>query len=306
MHDLYSIYRKVKFQVEKIMKSETDARGNFRPYPNPPKMSDVEIISLSISAECLGIDSENLLFSKIKKDYSEHFPNLVHRTRYNKRKMLLREYILYCADVWSEEMEDGDKVFVVDSMPVPICKRVRIPRSTACRKESDTKKAARGYDSSIGNYFLGYRLHLIVSSSGVYQHCTLLPANRHDVVFLKELERTHLSDCVLIGDKAYDSHPLQLELFEGWGIILSSPMRTFSNRKRKPGKYPFKRKIQRKRIETVFSQYCDDFMMKRNYAKTFAGLEARIYSKIAGMTFKQYWNFLNGNKISRTKHALAA
>ena len=29
-----------------------------------------EIKSLSITSECLGIDSENLLFAKIKKDYS--------------------------------------------------------------------------------------------------------------------------------------------------------------------------------------------------------------------------------------------
>ena len=53
-------------------------------------MSDLEIITLSITSECLGIDSENLLWCKIKKDYSKYFPNLIHRTRYNARRKTLR------------------------------------------------------------------------------------------------------------------------------------------------------------------------------------------------------------------------
>ena len=59
-------------------------------------------------------------------------------------------------------------------------------------------------------------------------------------------------------------------------------------------------------IETNFSQYCDQMMIKRNYAKSTIGLFTRVYSKVAAITFKQFWNNLNGNKISRTKHALAA
>lgn len=35
----------------------------------------------------------------------------------------------------------------------------------------------------------------------------------------------------------------------------------------------------RKRIETLFSQLCDHFMIRRNYAKTFNGFKTRILSK---------------------------
>ena len=120
---------------------------------------------------------------------------------------------------------------------------------------------------------------------------------------LKELEHTHLANCVLIGDKAYRSNPLQLKLFEHFQIELSSPFRI---NQKDFKKYPYQRKITRKRIETCFSQYCDDFNLKRNYAKSFRGVNTRISAKISAMTFKQYWNFLNGNKISHTKHSLAA
>ncbi|MDV7400599.1 IS982 family transposase, partial [Arthrospira platensis SPKY1] len=56
-------------------------------------------------------------------------------------------------------------------------------------------------------------------------------------------------------------------------------------------------RLKRKSIEVVFSQYCDEFQLRQNYAKRFEGFEIRIISKIAAKTFKQYWNFLNGRKL---------
>ena len=73
--------------------------ANVRFYPHKPKMSDVGIVSLAITRECLGIDSENLLYSKLKKDYASKFENLIHRTRYNARRKRLEQWIIYCAGV---------------------------------------------------------------------------------------------------------------------------------------------------------------------------------------------------------------
>ena len=69
--------------------------------------------------------------------------------------------------------------------------------------------------------------------------------------------------------------------------------------------YPFVFKKCRKRIETIFSQLCDQFMLKRNYAKSFVGLATRVISKIAGLTILQYINKLNNKPINNIKHALA-
>lgn len=49
----------------------------------------------------------------------------------------------------------------------------------------------------------------------------------------------------------------------------------------------------RKRIETLFSQLCDQFMIRRNYAKSFDGFKNRILSKIMALTFIQLINKLN-------------
>jgi len=70
--------------VEKFFINDLNEQGNFKYYRNPPKMSDKQIIALSLSSGSLGIDSENYFLSKLKTDYSNYFPD-VHITRYNIR-----------------------------------------------------------------------------------------------------------------------------------------------------------------------------------------------------------------------------
>jgi hypothetical protein len=57
-----------------------NADGNYYYYPRKPKLSDCEVIALSILGETIGIDSENYLFGKLKSDYLKDFSNLIDRT----------------------------------------------------------------------------------------------------------------------------------------------------------------------------------------------------------------------------------
>ncbi len=79
MHDLKAIYMKIWKQVKIALKEQLIFGDNIHKYPNPPKLSDVEIISLAITAECLAIDSENLLWSKIKSDYPKKYEHIYLR-----------------------------------------------------------------------------------------------------------------------------------------------------------------------------------------------------------------------------------
>ena len=55
-------------------------------------------------------------------------------------------------------------------------------------------------------------------------------------------------------------------------------------------KQPYVFRKSRKRIETIFSQLCDQFMIRRNYAKSFDGFKTRILAKITAMTIIQFIN----------------
>jgi len=98
-----------------------------------------------------------------------------------------------------------------------------------------------------------------------------------------------MSDCVLFGDRGYLSTTLQLDLFETANIKLETPMRINQIGYKKQ---PYISRKSKKRIETLFSQLCDQFMIRRNYSKSFKGLKTRILAKIIALTLIQFINKL--------------
>ena len=111
-----------------------------------------------------------------------------------------------------------------------------------------------------------------------------------------------MKNATLIGDKGYLSKQIQIDLFEHCHVKLQTPCRT--NQQQQQAWHPVFRKC-RKRIETLFSQLCDQMMLKRNYAKTLNGLNTRLITKIAAVTLLQYLNFQTDKPLNHLKHALA-
>ena len=85
----------------------------------------------------------------------------------------------------------------------------------------------------------------------------------------------------MVGGRVYLSAAIQLNLFETYKIKLNIPMRNNQNNYKKQS-YVFRKK--RKTIETLFSQLCDQFMIRRNYAKYFEGFKTRVLPKITSLT----------------------
>ena len=127
------------------------------------------------------------------------------------------------------------------------------------------------------------------------------PANVHDINYMKDI-KFEFHDCSIFGDRAYISAELKQDLFSSVGIKLEVPYR-LNMKDWKPTFKPFAK--ARKRIETNFSQLCDQFMIFRNYAKQTAGLFTRIIGKISAFTVLQYINYINERPIGRVKYALS-
>ena len=107
--------------------------------------------------------------------------------------------------------------------------------------------------------------------------------------------KNDLSSCVLIGDKGYLSADYQIDLFTSSQIKLEVPMRVNQHDYQKQ---PYLFRKTRKPIETLFSQLCDQFMIRRNYAKSFDGYKNRILSKITSLTVIQMINKLLNRNIN--------
>lgn len=181
MHNLYARFVKILKICKKIGKDLVNKDGNIPRRGVVPKFSDLEVLSLSMTSESLGIDSEAYLFS-ILKGYKKEFPNLISRRQYNDRRKFTRNLCETIRKRMADSIDGGEDYFCIDSKPIEVC------------------RVARG------------------------KRCTM-------------------------------------------------------------GKNDFAK--ARKRIETDFSQLCDQFMIIRNYAKDTIGLFTRIIGKISAKTIKE-------------------
>jgi len=276
MNNLKANYERILGVLRKISKE------NLLPYQRrQPKMSDLEILSLSLTAEYMGIDSENHLF----RNLPESFTDKIERSVYNRRRRKLAVYTDQIRLKLAETFNEFEDCFVIDSMPLEVCRLSRSKRSKIC-KEQNYSLPDRGFCASQQMPYYGYKLHAVCSVNGVFQSIDLSAASVHDIHYLKDI-RSQIANCVLIGDKGYLSAQAQLNLFESAQIQLDTPKRK-NQKDFNPQFYLYRRK--RKRIETLFSQLCDQFKIRNNYAKSFNGFKTRILSKITALTVIQYIN----------------
>jgi hypothetical protein len=299
MHNLKTNFGKMLDICKQFGKEFTNEFGNIPRRGVVPRFSDLEVIALSLTAEALSIDSENLLFIKLTTDYKEDFPDLISRRQYNDRRKYLFGLTDSIRKQMAENIDEYEDIYCVDSKPVEIC---RLSRSGRCKvgKADYTTAPSKGYCASQDRYYYGYKLHAVCSINGVVHAFEMTKAAVHDIHYLNEV-KYQISDCTLLGDKGYLSKNIQLDLFETANIRLEVPFRT-NQKEFKPQFKPF-RKL-RKRVETLFSQLDDQFLLVRNYAKDVTGIFTRVLAKIAAITALQYLNKINDKPIGRVKHAL--
>jgi hypothetical protein len=300
MHNIKTNFGRFHRICKEFFEDEVDNMGNLQFYPKVPVMADLEIISLACMMEALGIDSENLLWSKIKKDYPGLFSHLICRTRFNRRRRRLQPYIVKVQDKVSARLGDQSQSMVIDSIPVPVVKMARERTYKAFRKSFETAPA-KGYSSVNKGWFIGYKLHVVIFDNGVVQQSGVTKGNVHDINYLKGINKLP-SKKQLLGDRAYRSNPLQIDLFDKFKVKLRVPFRINQHDYKK---HPKKYKSKRQMVETFFAQMCDQLNLKRNYAKSYDGLLTRLTSKLSSMSILHWINHLNGKKLAQIKHALS-
>ena len=275
--------------------------GNFRNYSNQPKASDIEIIALTLAAESQGIISENNLFQILESDYKSYRQTLPDRSNFNRRKRALQPFIDELSSKVSDELNIGQETYIIDSMPLPIARYARKNKIKIMMEDLDFKPAI-GYSAIDKTNFIGYKLNLTISSIGVINNHAMTQANVHDVKTLEMMTKGFINDVKLLGDKGYIAKDVQLSLFKEFNIRVITPPRS---NQIGPSIWSPKDRRLRKRIETTFSQFCDQFRIKINFAKSFHGFYTRIVTKIAAFSFLQYLNYLNEKPINKIKNALS-
>ena len=128
-----------------------------------PKLSDTELITLSVIQAFLGFTSETRFLRFAREHLSHLFPYLPGQSGYNKRlraaafqlNVLIR-VLATDTDLWA------DDTWIMDSTPVE-CGRSR----PTAKRSNLAGFAGYGYCASHSRYFWGLRLHLVCTPEGL-------------------------------------------------------------------------------------------------------------------------------------------
>lgn len=222
-----------------------EARINFLNQKRKPILSDIELIAIDLTSEFMGIDSERDLFRKLPCNLTSR----IERSVYNRRKRGL----FYHRDLLRKQIVSqiaSSDYFIIDSMPLEVCKLSRSTRSSICKGEYEPAPD-KGYCASQGNSYYGYKLHAVCTVDGVFTDFDLSQASIHDAHYLKDIKQLY-QNCTILGDKGYLSVDYQRDLFCSNQIRLEVPMRR-NQKDYKSQAYIFRK--SRKRIETYFLNY---------------------------------------------------
>ncbi|WP_041331219.1 IS982 family transposase [Roseiflexus castenholzii] len=234
-------------------------------------------------------DSEVILIAVVAaKDFQNHHERAVcivrqtrslsgpiDVTRFNRRLHKLADWLSFIATTLGAILRRGE-VFVIESLPLPVCRRVRARR---CRKVCG--RASCGECAAKKEKFFGWRLHLMCTPSGIPVSFQLLPAAFHDVTPVHELAVVLPPGARLFGDKADTSAADETSMLADTGVR-RIPVR---REKMQPHAW-FVDAIElgdyRHTIETVNRQ-CEKMGMERLYARTNTGFELKVLAAIIAL-----------------------
>ena len=184
-------------------------------------------------------------------------PNLISRRQFNDRRKKVGSLQEQIRSRMAMEMDGGEDYFCIDSKPIEVCRVARGKRCKMGKTGTFENAPDFGYCASQGIHFYGYKLHVLCGLSGVIHSYDLSKASVHDINYIKDIKHTY-HDCSIFGDKGYIGAEVQLDLFETANIRLECPYR-LNQKDWKPTFIPFAK--ARKRVETLFSQLSDQFLV---------------------------------------------
>lgn len=199
-------------------------------------------------------------------------------SRFSRRIHALADWLALLCDVLGTLFAHGQAAicdFIIDSMPVPVCKRVRARR---CRTVQG--RAYCGYCAAKREKFFGWRLHLVCTTGGLPVAFTLLPGGFHDLTPIHELTMELPDGAWVYGDKAYNSAPDEAVIrASGGGVLvpLHKDNMAPNTRAEQCGLRTF-----RLIIETVNSQLTA-MGLAHLHVRSVAGLEIKVHASLLAL-----------------------
>jgi hypothetical protein len=253
------------------------AKTFLEPVKYKPKMTVAEIMTVAVvAARYFNNNHERALIMMYKTGYIAPSRRL-SVSRFNRQMHRYADFLAFCVEMLLALCREGE-AFVIDSMPLPVCKRVRARR---CRKVRGRDYC--GYCAAKKEKFFGWRLHLICTPNGIPVAFSMLPAAYHDLTPLFELTAELPAGATLYGDKGYN-------YAEGERFLAQDGLRLVPIRKQNMPPHAwadeYDLRLYRKGIETRNSQL-ESMAVDRLRARTNAGFDIKVQASVIALWHTQ-------------------
>lgn len=256
----------------------TNLSEPFRSRGPAPKLSDSEVITISLIIETFFQGHEEIGYAFVTQYLQDMFPDLLDLDRFNvRRRQLIAVMEQIRRQLRNLKLDTTNPVRIADSAPITLMTYTRGKRS-----QSAIGKDYFGVITSKKAKFFGLRLHATVTYEQLIDNWMLAPASVHDVNALDAL-LLDARDIVVLGDKAYNDQELEERLWRKRRIQLL-PLRRQNQKQQWTDQI---RKIigkVRHRVETVFSTLTTTFNIQRPRGRSLQGHVARITTCILAHT----------------------
>jgi hypothetical protein len=206
-------------------------------------------------------------------------------SRFSRRLHALAHLLEFVVEVVGE-LFAGEEVFIIDSMPAPVCKYVRAFR---CRKIPAAPAEGRhyfGWCAAKKEKFYGWRLHLISTPAGVPVRFMLLPAAWHDLTPIYELTYGLAKGAKLYGDKGYISALVKRQLRPTYSREQRDGLWLIAKHKKNMAPNSYEERVglaeYRHSIETRNSQL-ENMGVQRLHARTNAGFALKMLASLLAL-----------------------
>ena len=210
---------------------------------------------------------------------THHRSGSLSTSRFNRRLHALADWLAFVSETLGDVLTTGE-VFVIDSLPLPVCKRARARRCGKVRG-----RLYCGYCAANEEKFFGWRLHLKGTPEGVPVRFTLLPAALHDLTPLHEVTAALPDGARVFGDKGDTSAADEASILAATGVRLL-PVRRKNMQPHAWFVDELELREYRHTIEPVNSQ-AEAMGIERLHARTNVGFELKVHASLVAL---QCWN----------------
>ncbi len=237
------------------------------------RVSDAEVLTVAVVAAKYFANNQERALQVMR--LGRYLAGPLSASRFNRRLHALADWLELILATLGELFARGE-AYLLDSMPVPACRRARAWRCRTLRG-----RAYCGYCAAKKEKFFGWRLHLLCTAGGVPVAFDVVPGRHHDLTPVHELAYGLPAGAAVYADKAYNSAADEASILADTDVRLV-PIRK-ANMRPNDWADTLALRAYRRRIETVNSQLAA-MGIQQLHVRTNQGRALKIQAALLAVT----------------------